>query len=54
MEKEIDSTESEIPEDVTREELLEDQHRKISEKDKKDAEKILKESGLDKHAEEHR
>jgi hypothetical protein len=51
--RDIDSTEEEIPEDVTLEELREDQHRKISEKDRHDSEEYLEKSGLDSDAKEH-
>ncbi len=42
--KEIDSTERELPKDITKEELEKDQHRDISEEDKKDSEKYLEEA----------
>jgi hypothetical protein len=49
--REIDSTEEEIPENVTKEELLKDQNREISEKEKEDSEMYLEESGLENNKE---
>ncbi len=44
--EEIDSTEEEIPQDVTLEELEEDQHRHISPEHEKKAEEYIKKAGL--------
>ena len=45
--EEVDSTKEEIPEDVTKEELMEDQHRPITDEEKKESEGYEKEADKD-------
>lgn len=53
MERKIDSTTGKgIPEDVTKEELMKDQHRHITEEEKKESEEILRDFKSGKSYEE--